>query len=164
MPTEYHLTCITCKEFIDIYKLRLVENIHPLGSTGIEVKKNQLQKGLMELKNENANQWIKDILPFIDLFLLQHHEHELVLFDDRGEYFWNPEIPGYCDWKEMTSSLVIELFLPRNLIDDLKITNWDDAERYLHTLKVFLYEELELTEYKRKFIELVHNKTAANRR
>jgi hypothetical protein len=46
--------------------------------------------------------------------------------------------------------------LPRNLVDDLKITEWEDAEKHLHTLKIFLYEELELSEYKKKFMELVN--------
>jgi hypothetical protein len=160
MATEYHLTCIPCKEFINIYKLRFVDTISPLGFDGIEVTKAQIQNEVTKLKNENSHHWIKDILPLIETFLIQHDGHKLVLFDDLGDHLWDPEFPGYCDWKEITSSLVTELFLPRNLIDDLKITNWNEAESYLLTLKIFLYEELELTEYKRKFIELVNKQNS----
>ena len=159
MATEYHLACWTCKEFLDIHKLKLVPEISPFQAEGVCVTKTQIENEIYKLKN-NFNDgivphWIKDILPFVQNFLLQHNGHRLVLMDDFSDYFWDPEHVGYCNWKEVNSTLTTELYLPRNLVDDLKITDWDNAEKYLKTLKIFLYDELELVEHKRKFIELV---------
>lgn len=91
MATQYYLACISCKEFINIYKLRLTGNILPLGVNEVTISK--IQNELAELENEKEVQWIKNIAPLIHTFLHQHSEHKLVLVNNSGNYFWEPEFP-----------------------------------------------------------------------
>lgn len=161
MAREFFLFCSTCKEFMDLHKFRILplERIEPpLGINGITISPDEIEEGI---KNSGIHQknmpdsYIFDLLPFIYKFSKEHASHELRIGDDYGtDYHWWPEHPGYTEWKETISSLTHELFLPRNLVDDLKITDWEAAEIHLKSLQVVLYDELELDEYRLKFKEL----------
>jgi hypothetical protein len=94
MAAEYHLTCVSCKEFIDIHKLKLVDNILPSETCKIDVAK--IQQRLAELKKEyddkDGGQWIRNLLPFIHGFLAQHDNHKIILLDGLGDCFLGPRI------------------------------------------------------------------------
>ena len=161
MAAEYCLVCNTCKEFLDIHKLRLTAQKcekYPLEIDGVPISSSEIDEGLKELKIEIGNsdhQWVVDLLPHIEKFSREHTLHRMSMVDDGGpDYYWWPEHTGYTEWKEIRGSLENELFLPRNLVDDLQIADWTAAERYLRSLKIVLYDELELQEYEGAFRKL----------
>jgi hypothetical protein len=161
MAVEYTLICNTCKEFIRLYKLRLFDGpSHPLPMLGIPVQTVAVINALKKFRNGfpgKMPEWINDLEPFINTFLIDHAQHELVMKDDYSDPLWYPESPGYAVWKERQTPSSNELFLPRNLVDDLHIADWEEAEHYLKLLHVMLYEDLELNEYKHTFDELIKN-------
>jgi hypothetical protein len=161
MAREYHLICLTCKEFMDLHKFNLVPHVcarSPLGIAGASVGSDDISEGMKLLEPRNAtNYWIYNMLPDISAFAHTHAPHDLRLADNcEPDYYWWPEHPGYTEWKEITSSLCSnpEFFLPRNLVDDLRMTDWETAESYLKQSHIILYEELELSEYRKKFDQL----------
>ncbi|MNJ91911.1 hypothetical protein D3C87_95660 [compost metagenome] len=162
MATEYYLICSSCKEFLDLHKFRLIPGVcdrSPLGIDGVSVSLPEIDHGisLLEPLSEN-NRWIHQLVPHIQTFSAKHAVHDLRMVDSYApDYYWWPEHPGYTEWKEIVSSLIpnTEFFLPRNLVDDLQITNWETAEEYLVKSYRILYEELELKEYREKFDELI---------
>lgn len=160
MSVEYYLICPACKAFIDLYKIRLLPRdilAHPLPAEGRAISEEEITDGINYLKQEliEIPEWIAELLPFVNTFLQQHAGHKLLLKDDYPDPEWYPESPGYTAWKECHTTHSIELFLPRNLIDDLHITDWTEAEKHLKILNVILYEELELNEYRKTFDELI---------
>lgn len=162
MAIEYYLICPACKEFIDLYKIRLVKlpaGDYKLPAEGIELSEEDLLKGIERVEQELAEiqVWIRNLLPFVKIFVQQHAAHRLILKDDYPAPAWYPESPGYTAWKEYRSTHSHELFLPRNLVDDLQITSWAEAEKHLRVQNVILYEELELDEYRETFEKLMQN-------
>ncbi|AEA45837.1 hypothetical protein [Fluviicola taffensis] len=159
MAREYRLVCSTCKEFIDIHKFKLVPHVcdlSPLGIDGASIRLLDIQNGLVQVEplNEN-NHWIHRLLPVIETFSIDHTNHDLRLVDNyEPDYKWWPEHRGYTEWKEISSLSNNDFFLPRNLVDNLQIRDWDAAEKYLKESRIILYEELELAEYRAKFDEL----------
>lgn len=160
MALEYYLICPACKEFIDLYKIRLLTlpaHEHKLPAEGTRISEEEITAGIQNFKETFFSEipgWIKDLLPFVNSFAEQHAAHHLILKDDYPDPEWYPENPGYTVWKEYRTTHSNELFLPRNLVDDLHITDWSRAETHLKSLNVILYEELELKEYRRTFEEL----------
>lgn len=159
MAIEYYLICPACKEFIDLYKIRLLTlsaHGHRLPAEGIRISEEEIRRGIQDLKQAHVEipAWITDLLPFVISFAEQHDAHQLILKDDGPDPEWYPENPGYTAWKEYRTIQNNELFLPRNLVGDLHIASWPEAEMHLESLRVILYEELELKEYKRTFEEL----------
>lgn len=162
MAREYCLACFTCKEFIDLHKFRLVPDVcdeSPLGLSGVAVTAREIEKGIGMLEPKNrTNQWIYELIPLIKQFAIKHTSHEMRLVDNcEPDYYWWPEHVGYTEWKEISTSRNFKhgFFLPRNLIDYLDITDWEQAEAYLKTSSVVMYEELELEEYKETFGKLL---------
>jgi hypothetical protein len=125
---------------------------------GVQISSDEISEGIKSLEIEPGNarhQWVFDLLPYIENFSREHAQHDMRMVDDAmPDFYWWPEHPGYTTWKEIQTSLDKELFLPRNLVDDLHITDWASAEKYLRSLQVMLYDELELAEYKETFLEL----------
>jgi hypothetical protein len=161
MAIEYSLVCNTCKEFMDIHKLKIIPhkcNKSPLGMEGIQISKSEIDEGIKSLRIEPGNKdhhWILELFPFIEKFALDHALHEMRMVDDAApDFYWWPEHTGYTKWKAIQTPLNEELFLPRNLVDDFQITDWATAEKYLRSLEVVLYDELELSEYKNTFSKL----------
>lgn len=104
--------------------------------------------------------WIKRLTPVLLAFYEQHKNHAFMLYDVQFDYPWEPEYEGYCEWKDADPENN-ELYLPRNLVDDLNITSWRDTEAHLKSNTVMLYDELELNEWQIKFNELVKIKSNA---
>lgn len=159
MAVHYFLICIPCKQFIKLQQLRIVNEglPYPLPIEGLIIDHQILTEGLLQLKSEATQQWMISQLPFIEEFLKVHANHPLILKDDTSDYFWHPEFEGYTQWKEVITSISDELFLPKNIVEDLGIKDWAVAEAHLKTLKVMLFEELELKEYKSTFNKLTTN-------
>ena len=162
MAREYVLFCNSCKEFMDIHKFRIIPHVYnesPLGINGVKISQAEIDEGIKNSGIEPGNKdhyWILDLLPFINKFSGGHADHDLRIVDDgEPDYHWWPEHTGYTGWKEIVTTLHTELFLPRNLIDDLQITEWSTAEMHLRSLQVILYDELELKEYRDKFNQLI---------
>jgi hypothetical protein len=163
MARAYHLMCSTCKEFLDIHKFRIAPHIcdrSPLGIDGVPITQPDIDRGITDFQTgQEAPQWIVELLPFIKQFSEEHADHDLKIVDDaRPDYYWWPEHMGYTDWKETATTLNNELFLPRNVVDDLCITEWPAAEAYLKSLQVNLFDELELNEYREKFKRLTEER------
>jgi hypothetical protein len=161
MAIEFTLVCNTCKEFMDVHKLRVIPHKcdqFPLGIDGIEISKAEIDDGIQHLGIEAGNKnhdWAFALLPYIKKFAGDHALHEMRMVDDTApDFYWWPEHRGYTAWKAVQTSLDEELFLPRNLVDDLQITEWAAAEKYLRSLQVMLYDELELDEYRDAFHKL----------
>lgn len=167
MAREYCLMCPTCKEFIDIHKFPLPPDLiskSPTGIEGIPIDLFDIEESIGSLSLENEDhKWIFDLMPIATTFVKEHLNHDLRIVDDsEPDYYWWPEHIGYTEWKEISTNLRNELFLPRNLIEDLKIKEWKKAEEYLKSLNVVLYDELELTEYKNKFNQLTQTNNDKN--
>jgi hypothetical protein len=161
MAIEYCLVCNTCKEFLDIHKLRIIPQKceqSPLGLRGISINPVEIEEGIENLAIQAENkdhEWILALLPYVEKFRNEHALHQMSMVDDaEPDYCWWPEHSGYTGWREIPTSLENELFLPRNLVYDLQITDWPTAEKHLQSLQVVLYDELELTEYENTFRKL----------
>ncbi|MDQ3110631.1 MAG: hypothetical protein M3R17_12125 [Bacteroidota bacterium] len=152
---------------MDIHKFKLIPHIcdkSPLGIDGVKISHFEIDNGIknstIEISNKDHN-WIFELLPYIKIFSGEHANHDLRIVDNSGpDYHWWPEHAGYTEWKEIVTTIDNELFLPRNLIDDLQITEWRTAEAYLQSLQVNLYAELELKEYREKFNQLIERDNA----
>ncbi len=152
--------CTTCKEFIDVHKFPVSRNLaskSPMGIEGIQIDSFDAEEYSKRANiNHPEHQWMVDLMPFINSFVTSHLHHDLRIVDDsEPDYLWWPEHSGYTDWKEISTGLNNELFLPLNLMEDLKIREWIKAEEYLKSLQVVLYDELELNEYRNKFNQLI---------
>lgn len=156
MARQYHIICSICKVFLDLHKFQLVPSVcdqSPLGIQGVAVNVTDISGGISQVEPRNqTNYWIHELIPQVERFAQEHSDHVLRLVDDcEPDYLWWPEHKGYTEWKETPGYMTHDYFLPRNLIDDLGITDWETAEEYLKTTGEILYEELELTEYKTTF-------------
>jgi hypothetical protein len=161
MAREYCLMCTTCKEFMDLHKFPVPPYLLNVstGMHGIIISPSDLDEAIKNSKIEMthaAHLWVFKLIPYVHDFLKTHAGHDISMVDHSAcDYYWWPEHEGYTDWMEIKTNLDNELFLPRNLIHDLKITDWINAEKYLQSLKIMLYEELEINEYRRKFNQLI---------
>lgn len=140
MGVEHFLICENCKEFIRVGKLKLSKNnIYPFPIEGKIIDKKEIIEQLTiindEIEKRVSYDWIIELLPFLTTFLKEHSNHIFKIKDDVTDHYWDPEFVNYTQWKEFYSPNTSELFLPRNLIDDLKIYKWEDVIEYLKKSK-----------------------------
>ncbi len=79
-------------------------------------------------------QHIRDLVPMIREFANSHSTHVLFLTCDFDVLPWEPwHVDGnFFQWKEIPHYAGdFHRYLPRNLIEDLKLTSWQEAEEYL---------------------------------
>jgi len=160
MGVEHKLACHDCFEFIHTGKWPIIidfTNHFPRGFNGRKTNSEEIIKGIRHWEEDDSrfNNWTAELKPLISCFVKTHKEHKLRIHDDGGDHPWDPEYPGYCQWKEIPSYCTSELYLPRNLVNDLSINHWVNALSYLKKLEIYLYDELELDEYKEKLGKLV---------
>lgn len=161
MGVEHTLSCHDCFEFIDTSKWPLIlnyERYYPRGFEGQKTDIDEVGNGTKYLsQSERFSHWSVHVVPLLAEFTEKHKGHDLRIHDNSGDHPWDPEYPGYCKWKEVKGYFTLEMYLPRNLVEDLKIINWEEAITYLKKLEIYLYDELEIEEYKKVFGELVKN-------
>ena len=151
---------MTSKEFLDIHKFPVPPDLaskSPVGIKGVQIDRFDAEECIKTADiNNKDHRWLFELLPFINSFVKSHLHHDLRIVDDsEPDYLWWPEHSGYTQWKEIATNSTNELFLPQNLIEDLKIREWVRAEEYLKSLRVVLYDELEINEYKNRFNQLI---------
>jgi hypothetical protein len=161
MPVDHQLACHHCKEFIELHKWWIIPNgsaDFPRGFEGKKVSAEDIRLGIASaVENSKRFPGLSELAPVVSAFVDVHARHDLRMHDDCGDAPWQPEYAGYCEWKGVKSCMTGELFLPRNLVDDLQIRSWQEAEAYLKALDIYLYEELELVEYRANFSRLTES-------
>jgi hypothetical protein len=159
MPIEHMLACYHCREFISTADWCINVDLRadfPRGFAGKPVRSESLLGALTTALADDALSRYQELIPCLKDFIERHSSHDLRMQDEGSDAPWDPEHPGYCGWKLIVATRYgdPELYLPRNLVDDLHLKTWPRAKAHLQTLTINLYEELELQEYQAKFREL----------
>jgi hypothetical protein len=150
MSYFYYVACKPCRRFVDLgawrifHELRfppVTKNISPGAGNvaAVKIQSSELQKCLLRLDDpysqiyrERAEfQQLRDILI---LFAAEHDGHELYFINDSGDFPWTAtnQYPWY-EWREVIgpNTRLRDIDLPKNLIYDLNIASWQQAEQHL---------------------------------
>jgi len=120
--TECAVFCEQCHEFLELNKW------HPVESTSL---------GRVALISSADVVFSADAFPELAAsftnFLERHSAHAVCLYFSGGDYPWWPNEPDWFIWKRIIGPFYdppteqSDIDLPRNIIDDLGVTNWPDA-------------------------------------
>jgi hypothetical protein len=155
MGVDYALACGDCKAFIDFHKWPpheeagkvlyahfFPESVVPVsrfevteaaGCPVVRLDAAELLEGVARAAPDQSYiQRLKERLP---AFVGEHGAHDLFMACDLGAEPWSWEVPAaeWTRWKEIRGYDCFCTFLPRNLVEDLNLTTWDDALRFLRT-------------------------------
>lgn len=137
MPRDYAIACETCKQCLELGghcpTSRLDRIDFPEAGPAykrIEVAPPHLHQ---ELASQDANTLWPGIADAIKRFISAHEPHALSALESGGDFPWRPDEPDWLDWKQIPGPFfrpsieTADVDLPRNIVDDLGITEWPDA-------------------------------------
>ena len=180
MGTDYSIACIECRLFIDLHKWPVVDELRDKlndaynhREPGIQIPEISnypvvyfdFRKGLSVLstvhKEPFYNQtYIQKLVNTLKIFLTKHNTHTLILSCDMGAEPWQIGEPVWFQWKEIISAFDFAArFLPRNLVDDFKFSNWEQVIDYYKEHEAwFLHDQLkeQREELKKRFNEIIY--------
>lgn len=148
MGVKFRIACHQCHEFLELAKwfpdvdmtFTLSNYIGASNYRGVQTDEMKIRKAIKEyqegLLKERPGHWISEYIPYLESFVEDHHTHELAIYNDTGDSPWYSYEPDWHRWKEIQgpgtswSSDFSDVELPRNLIDDVGIDNWQDALKH----------------------------------
>ena len=178
MGTDYSVACVECRLFIDLHKWPVIEELrdklynaslhHGQGVRIPEISSYPVvyfdfRKGLAVLSTVHkepfySQDYIQKLAHTLKSFLTGHNTHTLIMTCDMGAEPWQIGEPVWYQWKEVVSAFDFAgRFLPRNLKDDFKLSNWEQVVAFYEKHEAwFLHDQLkdQREELKRRFIEL----------
>jgi len=118
------LFCEQCHEFINLRKWHPIKPV-ALGATPFALS-----------KVDFSGDAFPELVCCFKSFVESHKGHQLFLYFSGGDCPWYSDELNWYIWKQTTSPFFhpsvtcSDVDLPRNIIDDLGITNWTDALMY----------------------------------
>jgi hypothetical protein len=137
MSRNYAIACETCQQFLDLGGLCPSEELsrHKLLSSIPAFQRTEVsaQDILQELAFHNPDNIWPGLADAIQNFVAFHQTHNLIALESGGDWPWWPDEPDWFVWKRISGPFFrpatsqSDIDLPRNIIDDLGITNWSNA-------------------------------------
>ena len=172
MGIEYSIFDRNRKEFISLYKWKIVDGIYEaiFENSGhfpqvlidecpcAIIPKSLLLKSISEYQPEFD--YIKQLAAYIPGAIAQWDNDEIYFCADWAGEPWDYDKPRFCDWMELPGPDYHHPWLPRNLIQIHGCKIWDDALPILE--KEYLLDQHKSTKsilesIKRKFDSLIHS-------
>jgi len=169
MSISTSLKCSKCKKFLELGNWSLkgyrVQNI--------SLDMNDLKEALEKVKTAvdqdqyfsryPEEHWMYKLIPFIEKFRNTHLTHGIEQWTiDVGDPPWSLGQQNWYEWEEMVGpeTFYEELYLPKNIINELKLLTWKEAKKYYTKNPYTTDEDYEIIEREYKKL-LTSNKTIA---
>jgi hypothetical protein len=106
----------------------------------VRIQAEQIDQSLCDYTPEQP--YIATLIPYVRQFILEHRRHFLFLTCDIGERPWDIGESKRFDWKEIRAAFDHDSrFLPRNLVDDYRLTSWDDVLQFYESGDAWMLHE-----------------------
>ncbi|UHQ23984.1 hypothetical protein LVB77_04510 [Lysobacter sp. 5GHs7-4] len=125
--THCTVFCEKCHEYLQLNKW------YPLEPTAVGCRISTTHATLISAAERGDADAFPELVNAFMAFVDGHGSHPLYLYFSGGDYPWWPEEPNWFLWKRIPGPFYrpsidqTDIDLPRNIIDDLGITNWADA-------------------------------------
>lgn len=162
MPNTQYLACLTTKEYLDTDKFcpddRFEKEYHGTFHTDAETILKTVEKTKAEISRDAPyHYWVKFFFQ-IKQMVERHADKELVIIKGGGNLPWFGPAPNWYDWKKLGFSTEFDrdTELPRNIIDDLEIRDWESALEHYKTNCVFVDEPQRMKQAFMKHLDAAH--------
>ncbi|KAI9130562.1 hypothetical protein [Acaryochloris sp. CCMEE 5410] len=145
MSIDFCIACNDCYEYLELHKWFPDDDLsekYPCdlkrgNYSGSPTNKNKVEKAIAifetGLRQKCPGHWIENLVPYLQSFIEAHDGHSLSIYNDCGDMPWDFAEPDWHKWKEIRGPMSCwdenfkDVVLPRNMIDDLDISTWEDA-------------------------------------
>lgn len=164
MANTQNIACISCKEYLYTDKLcpdvKLKSEYHGVFHTDMKNILTTVENIKTGFLNENPNHYWAAIISRVLNFIKLHGSHELIIVKDGGDQLWYDPAPNWFDWKklEFSNEYDRDTELPRNIIEDLGIMEWDKALEHYKSNCVFIDDPEKMKQPFIKHLESFINK------
>jgi hypothetical protein len=179
MGTDFHIARIEEREFIDLHKWPISDDIANCmfdaydlthdpyekyayetmadicTSPVVRVPASDIDAALCALDTEGLADYIPRLIPAVREFLRTPPTGELIIVSDLGNEPWSPDQPVWYEWQEIIAAFDFHArFLPRNLVGDHGFKTWEEVLAFYEENEAwFLHEQCseELNQLKVQF-------------
>lgn len=139
MANTHYLACLNTKEYLDTEKFcpdeKFEKEYHGTFPTDAESVLKTIEKAKAEI-NEGAlfNYW-ENFFFQISQMINQRENYEFIIVKGGGDSPWFSPSPNWYDWKKLNFCTQFDgdTELPRNIIEDLEIRDWESALEHYKT-------------------------------
>ncbi|MFT5822040.1 MAG: hypothetical protein ACI8ZM_003296 [Crocinitomix sp.] len=159
MSNTQHIACPSCKEYLDTDKFcpddRFNSEYHGVYNTDHKNTLRTIESTKAGFLKEHPNHYWKTIIPKVLNFIELHGNHELIIVKDGADSPWYDSALNWFDWKKLDFSNEYDqdTELPRNIIEDLEIMEWNIALEHYKTNCVFIDDPEQLKQPFLKHLE-----------
>ena len=166
MPIHTSLKCDKCKTFLELGSWSLkgdrIQNV-PLDLLDVKSAINALENENNSISFKHNLDWRLALIPHIQDFFKKHFSHGITQWTtDVSDPPWYLDQIDWYKWEETIGpeTFYEELYLPKNILNELKLRNWEDAKEYYLNNPYTTEEDYESIEQAYKRL-LTRSKTTA---